>query len=151
MGIYFVFWEDLIPILTTQKDCNWFRILLTKISMLTKTNICSDWNHLMGNNGANWIPATGGRSSKRNTVFCDCTPEKNFCSKEEMSKFPSLCKIAMRILTMFGFTYCTAASLFRYELHKERAAHLYDKWKHSPLLSSRYHYLGTKIEGTGKK
>ena len=29
--------------------------------------------------------------------------------------------------TMFGLTYCTAASLFRYELHKERAAHLYDK------------------------
>jgi len=34
-----------------------------------------------------------------------------FCSKEEMSKFPTLCKIAMRILTMFGSTYSTAASL----------------------------------------
>ena len=34
-----------------QKDRNWFRILWTKIFMLRKTIMCSDWNHLMGNNG----------------------------------------------------------------------------------------------------
>jgi len=37
--------------------------------MLTKTNICSDWNDLMGNTGANWIPAPGGCSSKRNYLW----------------------------------------------------------------------------------
>ena len=110
MRIYFVFWEDLIPILTIQKVCNWFRILLTKISMLTKTNICSDWNDLMGNTGANWIPAPGGCSSKRNYLWLH-TWEITFSQRRRCPNVPTLCKIAMRILTMFGSTYCTVASL----------------------------------------
>jgi len=110
MRIYFVFSEDLVLILTIQKVCNWFRILLTKILMLTKTNICSDWNHLMGNNGANWIPATGGRSSKRNILWLH-TWELTFAQRRRCPNFHTLCKIAMRILTMFGSTYSSAASL----------------------------------------
>ena len=110
MRVYFVFSEDLMLIFTIQKVCNWFRILLTEISMLTKTNICSDWNHLMGNNGANWIPAMGRRSSKRNILWLH-TWEITFAQKRRYPNFHTLCKIAMRILTMFGSTYCTYASL----------------------------------------
>ena len=94
MRIYFVFSEDLILILTFQKVCNWFRIRLTKISMLTKTNICLDWNYLMGNNGANWIPATGGRSSKR-TILWLHTWEITFAQRR-CPNFHTLCIIAMR-------------------------------------------------------
>jgi len=74
MRTYFVFWKDLILILTIQKVCDWFTILQTKISMLNETIICSDWNFLMGNNGPNQIPAPGRCSRKG--IFCDCTPEK---------------------------------------------------------------------------
>jgi len=42
--------------------------------MLTKTIMCSDGLFLMGNSGADWILAKGGRSSQK--IFCDCTPEK---------------------------------------------------------------------------
>jgi len=110
MRMYFVISEDLMLILTIQKVCNWFRDLLTKISMLAKTNICSDWNHLMGTNGANWIPAAGGRSSKRHILGLH-TWEITFAQRRKYPNFHTLCKIAMRILTMFGSTYCTAASL----------------------------------------
>ena len=54
---------------------------------LSKTNICSDQNISSGNNGANSIPAPGGRSSKRK-YFVIAHLRNNFCSKEEMSKFP---------------------------------------------------------------
>jgi len=71
---------------------------------------------------------------------------------EEISKIPTLCKIAMQSSLCLGLpTALLRVCLFKYELHKERAAHVHDKLKHSPLLSSRCHYLGTKIEGTGKK
>jgi len=78
--------------------------------MLTKTNICSDWNHLMGNNGANWIPAPGGRSSKRNILWLH-TWEITFAQRRRCSNFHTLCNIAVRILAIFGSTYCTVASL----------------------------------------
>ena len=86
MRIYFVFSEDLMLILTIQKVCNWFRIPPTEIAMLTKTSICSDWNHLMGNNGANWIPATGGYSSKRNILWLH-TWEITFAQRKACPNF----------------------------------------------------------------
>jgi len=78
--------------------------------MLTETNVCSDWNHLMGNTGANWIPAPGGRSSKRNILWLH-TWEITFAQRRRCANFPTLCKKAMRILTMFGSTNFSAASL----------------------------------------
>jgi len=91
--------------------------------MLSKTNVSSVWIFLGGNNGVNWIASLGGSSSKRNLLWLH-TWQITLVKGRWVSKiFLAFCKLAMRILTTFGLnTLLLRVCLFKYELHKVRAA-----------------------------
>jgi len=59
----------------------------------------------------------------------------------------------MRILTMFGSTYCTFASL-PFQICTSWRTTCTSVWQRKTFITafvSRWHYLGTKIEAAGKK